>query len=311
MSILFVGDSLDTLNLSFDGSLFLARAFQNLKKKIYWTTSNDLFWSGTKLFCEALELKTFQRGEKPEGSRLLVSLDSLKLILIRKDPPFDDQYLRLCWMLATLEKKISFVNRPSVLARYHEKMLPYEAVAQGFLKTQDVNPMGLVQSRVGLERFLSENPDHEFVRKPWLGYAGHRVEKIARSELANWNPASVAADVILQPFDDAVTKTGDRRVFFLRGKHIGDFARMPKPGGFVSNTAQGGSYELRPLDAKEKKLIVKVERFLKAIKVDFAGADFIGGRLNEVNITSPTGFAPYFELTGKDLSPLCVKRFLQ
>lgn len=311
MKILIIGDPLASLRYSFDGSLFLARAFQKLKHRVFWTTPQDLVWTNLDVLVRAVEMKSFERGERPEGSLHELELSSFGLILIRPDPPFDHHYLRLCWILAPFEKKIHFVNRPSLLARYHEKMLPYEAYHQGFLKKADLNSMGLAQTATGVKAYLASNESNWFVRKPWLGYAGHRVEKLSREQVADWEPQSTEPDSILQPFDETVMVSGDRRVFFLNGKHIGDFARMPKPGGFISNTAQGGTYKLSPLSAKELSLIKKVEKFLRKIGIAFAGADFIGGRLNEVNITSPTGFAPYLELTGKDLSPLCAKEFLK
>jgi len=309
--ILILGDPLSRLNPRFDGSLYLARSFFRLKKRVFWATPEDCVWSGYRMRIRATELQDFQRGELPPLKSVQVfDLKKFQAVVVRKDPPFDENYLRLCWLLSAFENEVLFVNRPSLLCRFHEKMLPYEGLQRGFLKPVDLIPMGLTQTSSGLKEILSENESEDWVQKPWLGFAGHRVERFSRSQLQDLNVENLSANVIFQPFEKGIFQSGDRRVFFLKAKYLGDFVRVPAAGGFISNTAQGGSYESRPLSTKEKSLIQKCERFLKSIRLDFVGADFINGRLNEMNITSPTGFAPFEELTGKDLSQNVARRIL-
>jgi glutathione synthase len=117
------------------------------------------------------------------------------------------------------------------------------------------------------------------------------------------DPASVLPSNgrwMIQPYDPEVESTGDRRGFFFNGSYYGSVGRMPKSGGFIANFAQGGSAADQPLSDREKSLIAKMEAWLKKTGIVFAGSDFIGGRLSEVNITCPTGFAAYEDLYGED-----------
>jgi glutathione synthase len=103
----------------------------------------------------------------------------------------------------------------------------------------------------------------------------------------------------MQPFEPKV-KDGDRRVFFLDGKLLASVVRVPKAGGYVSNLAQGGSAVSKPLSAKEKAVCLRLGKFLKAKKITLAGADLIGSKVSEVNITSPTGLRNILELENKN-----------
>jgi glutathione synthase len=84
---------------------------------------------------------------------------------------------------------------------------------------------------------------------------------------------------------------------------------MPPPGGFVSNLAKGGTAVIKPLSARQEKVIGELGNFLKLVGVFFAGADLIGDKVSEVNITSPTGILAFKKLTGQDLAPLFWEKF--
>ena len=114
------------------------------------------------------------------------------------------------------------------------------------------------------------------------------------------NPAGFIPEgryFIVQPFDSEVYEHGDLRVFFVAGKYEGHFARIPREGSFVSNLGQGGSAKARDLTQQEREVIGRLEGWLKKVGIDFAGADLINGKMNEVNITSPTGIPNFEDLT--------------
>ena len=237
---------------------------------------------------------------KDAGTHLVTDFD---LIFVRKDPPFDDSYLRLCWFLAPFETKVRFSNRPSQLLRFHEKMLAFEAASIGALDQNDFIPSCISKSADEIRAFIEAMKENLIIVKPWLGHGGRDVQLFEKSKLLNDLESILLnnQEMIFQSFQEEVKTLGDRRVFFVGGKHVGDFVRLPQSGQHISNIAQGGQALLRPMNEDEVKLTKKLENFLSALKIDFAGADLIGARVNEINITSPTGLLTFEDLTQQNL----------
>ncbi len=304
LKILFVADPIETLKPTSDTSLFLAHEFLEKDYDVLWATPDDLIWTGHDLLIRPLQLQAFELKTKPKAVAAAVeSIGVFSGVLIRKDPPFDETYQRMCWMLAPFEHKIPMLNKPSQLIRYHEKMLPYEAHQHGFLAEDEVIPMALVSNSSDLRLFLEKYPTDSYVVKPWLGFGGQDIFRKTRAELLaqDFSKAfSLSKHFIVQPFVDEISTEGDRRVFFVHGHYAGSFVRLPPHGGFVSNLAQGGSAEARDLSRDQRKVIAKLEKFMHSLGIAFAGADLIGHKVSEINITSPTGLMKLLELTGEN-----------
>ncbi len=224
---------------------------------------------------------------------------SFSAVWIRKDPPFDTSYVSLCWLLSLEEKNVCMLNSPSLLLRYHEKLIPFEAVAAGFLKPRETVPTHIGDS-ASARRFLEGGEYDPAIRKPFLGFAGADVKKFSL-RAGDALPKQEALE-LTQPFLGQIAKVGDRRVIFLGGKVIGDFVRLPKQGEFVSNIARGGSAHLVPMNARQKEVARRLGAFLKKVGIVFAGADMIGNLVSEVNITSPTGLRSFESVGGPKLA---------
>lgn len=225
-------------------------------------------------------------------------LNAYDAVWIRKDPPFDTNYLALCWLLALEEKNVPILNTPSALLRYHEKLIPMEAVEANFLDQSEVIPTFLPMGR----RFpVPENfPKGECVTKPFFGHAGREVKRIPE-------PQTPEPQYFLQPLQKEVTRMGDRRVLFLDGEVIGSFVRMPPEGEIKSNIASGGTGILRDMNKKEAALAGRLGAFLKERNIIFAGADMMAEKISEVNITSPTGLETLSGLGGPRLASKIVE----
>lgn len=289
---LFVADPLGDLKVQSDTSLALLREAQKRGWQTYWTTPDTL---------------SFQRGDVRARVRLVaaarpdvlpstateqsMAVADFALVFIRKDPPFDTKYLRMCWWLGLEERRTRIVNAPSVLVRYHEKLLPWEAVAQGFVTREQVVPT-YTADMDGVHGLMRDFPEPDYVMKPFFGFAGSAVDR--------WNGGTLSAKEaqLAQPFQPAIHRRGDRRVLYAYGKRIGEFARRPPEGGFVSNLAAGGHAELLPMTKAEEEVADALGKFLTHVGIAFAGADLIGDKLSEVNITSPTGLMALEKLTG-------------
>jgi glutathione synthase len=297
MQFLIIGDPLRSLKAKSDTSLALVREALLRTHTVHWCTHEDLtLWDG-RVLARVDEITGCAEGSLPaiETVSETQPLNSYDGVWIRKDPPFDQSYFSLCWLLALEENNVPFVNKPSLLLRYHEKMLPLEAVEKGFLKPEEIIPTFLPTGR----RLMvpAEFPKGECVTKPWLGHGGEGVRKLE-------SPKSPEPYWFLQPFQKDVTRTGDRRIFILNGEVIGSFARIPAEGDIRANLAAGGHGVFGEMNRKEAALADRLGDFLKDLGIVFAGADMIGEKISEVNITSPTGFQTYHELGGRRLAPL-------
>lgn len=297
MNFLIVADPIRSLRPKTDTSLALVREAITRAHTVHWCTQEDLFlWDG-RVFLRAEEVVGCAEGSLPatETVRETQALNSYDGVWIRKDPPFDSSYLSLCWLLALEERNVPILNRPSALLRYHEKMLPLEAVEAGFLRHEELIPTFLPTGR--RLNVPADFPQGESVTKPWLGHGGAGVKLLEK-------PQTPEPFHLLQPFLKEVRQTGDRRIFFLNGDVIGSFARIPAEGDIRSNLAVGGRAAMREMNKREVDISDRLGAFLKEIGVVFAGADMIQEKISEVNITSPTGFQAFHEVGGRRLAPL-------
>jgi glutathione synthase len=297
MNFLVIADPIRNLKAKTDTTLAMVRDALTRAHEVHWCTSDDLYlWEG-RVFARVDKIEGCAEGSLPVTDTIKEpqSINSYDGVWIRKDPPFDQSYMSLCWLLALEENNVPMLNKPSLLLRYHEKMLPWEAVEKGFLTTDEVIPTFLPTGR----RFpVPENfPRGESVLKPWLGHGGKDVKQIA-------NPQTPEPFNILQPLQKEVTRTGDRRIFILDGEVIGSFPRMPAEGSIISNLAAGGTGVFKEMTKREAETADRLAVFLKEIGIAFAGADMIDGKISEVNITSPTGFVTYHQVGGRRLAPV-------
>ncbi|MDB5037824.1 MAG: glutathione synthase [Bacteriovoracaceae bacterium] len=313
MKALMIADPIEKLKPAGDTSLFISQSLLNKKIETYFATAEDLVWEHSEVFVHAKKVLSSEKGRAPLlGSSEKFGILDFKLLFIRKDPPFDSSYVKLCWLLKPFENEIRIVNRPSVLLDHHEKMLPLEAVAENFLKAEDIIPTCIASSIARALDFVNALSTDKVVLKPYFGFGGSDIFLLNRKnfEAEAKEHFDKNSDWIVQPFEDSVKTKGDCRVFFICGKYAGAFARLPKSGGYVSNLAKGGTAVLRELTEKESDLIDRCEKWVQRLEIDFVGADFIAEKLNEMNITSPTGFVNFESLTGKNLGDRLIEGLL-
>lgn len=314
MKVLFVMDPIKNLNPKSDSSLRIAREFQSRGIEVYATTFDNLSWQTHELFAEAERLEKFGVEELPQfKSKGVQNIKSFGIVLIRKDPPFDKSYVNLCWLLAAYEPEIVVSNPASKLLRHHEKMIPLEAVREGYLKKSDLIPTLISQNRETIRQFVDSLSTDEIILKPFYGFAGHEIRKVGREHFlkAPHDYLSDSKDLMVQPFLSEIRTEGDRRVFIVGGKVRGDFVRLPQGTSIISNLARGGRAELRTLSGAQKKVLKRVEQYIRHLKIDFAGVDLIGTKVSEINITSPTGLIAYEKLSGVNVAKTIVDALLK
>jgi glutathione synthase len=341
-ALLIVGDPLDRLNFGSDSSLAMAQAALELGLSVYWTTPEAIDLLNRDVIVKnPVKIDKVFLDKAPQVSFSNKTLDLAKhfrRVLVRKDPPFDEHYTSLCWLLTQLPAGI-VVNSPQALLLNHEKLAPILLARAGTIPEYALVPQlishstqslveyatELFQTAHSLLKTLENQPEfatysYKVLCKPWRGHGGLGVQTFSSVEqLSQWlnqlphNPNTTLLEerIILQPLLPEIFSQGDRRVFIVNGQVLFDFVRRPATGRVEANLAQGGSAELSEMSPLQKELSEKIAVALKQRGVLIAGLDFIGDRITEINITSPTGLRTYESLSGKLISKAVVQGLME
>ena len=297
MKILAIqGSSLNRVNFETDTTFFLALEAQKRGYHIYYFEPENLSFINGSIFARCTYLKLYDDKKRffKIIKKLNFNLINSKIILIRNEPPFNQQYINTTFILEHLSKKIKIVNHPKAIREVPEKLFSIN-----FIKYM---PSTLIsEDLLEIKKFFKRNK--EVVMKPINGYSGNEVVY-----LKNFNKNLIKKfikkhnHIIFQKFLSKVSE-GDKRVFIINGKIKGLISRVPKKGSILSNMSKGAHAILNDLTAKEKKISMEVARLLKQKQIYFAGIDFVQEKLiGDINVTSPTGLKTYFKLTNINLA---------
>jgi glutathione synthase len=233
------------------------------------------------------------------GQPWIGGLEAIDALLMRKDPPFDMEYIYTTYILELAENRgVLVVNKPASLRDINEK-----AYTSWF--PQCTPPSLVTRSRTALHEFLKEHG--KIVLKPFDGMGGRSIFVVAAGDLN--------VNVIIETLTDNGAKftlaqryipeiaDGDKRVLLIDGEPI-DYAlaRIPAPGESRGNLVMGAKGEGRPLTERDRWLCAQVGPTLSRKGVLFAGLDVIGDYLTEINVTSPTGIRELDRQFGIDIA---------
>jgi len=182
---LIVADPLDSLNPWSDTGLSMAREALDQGAEVWWAQVSNITVENNQAFAHANRLEKFLMEEIPkpvEFSRGL--LNDFNGIWVRKDPPFNSGYTTLCWILSLCKPEVRIINSPSVLLRFHEKLIHLKAVAEGYLSIDQVIPTWVVHGSDNPIEVPKHWKNDEFITKPWFGYGGKNIEKWESAEAA-------------------------------------------------------------------------------------------------------------------------------
>jgi len=254
---------------------------------LYYMEPGDLFARDGRVFASMQQLEVRDNTTDwfsltPVGSKLLEQLD---IILMRRDPPFDMNYIYTTYMLELAENAGTLViNRPQSLRDANEKF---------FITNfpQCCVPM-MISSRSDLIRDFVSQHGHCVV-KPLDGMGGESVFQVSDTDMnLNVILESItrhdSRPVMAQKYIDEISQ-GDKRILMVNGEPVPyALARFAGKGDFRGNLAKGGSSKGVPLSERDRWICSQVGPELKKRGILFSGLDVIGDWLSEVNVTSPT-----------------------
>lgn len=214
-----------------------------------------------------------------------LALHELDVVLMRKDPPFDNEFLYCTQLLEQAEREgLLVVNRPQSLRDCNEKLFATQF--------PHCTPPTLVSRRVDILReFAAEQRD--IILKPLDGMGGssifhHRAGDPNLSVILETLTGHGSRQIMAQRYLPAI-KDGDKRILMIDGEPVPYcLARIPAHGETRGNLAAGGRGEARPLTERDRWIAAQVGPTLREKGLLFVGLDVIGEQLTEINVTSPT-----------------------
>lgn len=282
-----VMDPISRINFKKDSTLAMLLAAQQRNWELFYLEQADLFQQQGQAFGRMRPLSVaadpqhwYQLGDEVDRP-----LSDLHIILMRKDPPFDNEYIYATYLLEQAEQQGTLVvNKPQSLRDCNEK----------FFATHfpELTPTTLISRRADiLRKFAAEQRD--IILKPLDGMGGsqifrHREGDPNLSVILETLTLHGQQQIMAQRYIPEITQ-GDKRILMINGEPVPYcLARIPAQGETRGNLAAGGRGEARPLSARDQEIAAIVGPELKRRGLIFVGLDVIGDRLTEINVTSPT-----------------------
>lgn len=280
-------DDIAGINPTKDSSFAMMLEAQSRGWDIYTFDSNDMYRQDGSIFANAR--KTFIEDSYinwhcREDSKT-IALSDIDVIFMRKDPPFDMNYIYATYLLEQAENSgVLVVNKPSSLRDANEKLFA--------LNFPHCIPKTLVSANV--EQLCSFIEDTGVgVVKPLDGMGGTDIYKLHKgddnitdivSRLTNQGQRFIMAQEFLSEIKD-----GDKRILLINGKPVDySLARIPAEGNFKGNLAAGATGRGQPLSERDRYLCEQIAPMLIEKGLLFVGLDVIGDYITEINVTSPT-----------------------
>ena len=282
-----VMDPIESINIKKDSSFAMMMEAQSRGWEIHYMEMNDLSLEQGKAIARTrvVSLKDDPAGWFEFHNEQEIALSELDAVLMRKDPPFDTEYIYATYILERAENEGALiVNEPRSLRDCNEKLFT--------AWFPELTPTTVVTRRADkIKAFHKEHGD--VILKPLDGMGGSSIFRVMKGDpnvsviietLTNHGQNYCMAQTFVPDISN-----GDKRILVVDGEPIPYcLARIPAKGETRGNLAAGGRGEARPISETDRKIAETVAPVLKEKGLIFVGLDVIGDKLTEINVTSPT-----------------------
>ncbi|HIF75053.1 MAG TPA: glutathione synthase [Porticoccaceae bacterium] len=282
-----VMDPIESITVKKDTTLAMLLAAQKRGWIIHYMLQSDLYLDAGSA---RASVRTLSVADDPQswfsfGNSNNISLADLDIILMRKDPPFDMDYIYATYILEQAEREGTLiVNKPQSLRDCNEKLFATQF-------PQCCPPLIVACSAEKLKAFYDEHQD--VIYKPLDGMGGASIFRVSAidpnlSVIIETLTEGGRKQIMAQKFIPDIVN-GDKRILLIDGKPI-DYAlaRVPAIGETRGNLAAGGSGVAQELTDRDRWICEQVATTVKEKGLLFVGLDIIGDYLTEINVTSPT-----------------------
>lgn len=282
-----VMDPVESVNTKKDSTYAMLREAQKRHWQIHYILQQDLFISDGVVYANYRELE-FRDKQDPWyklGPEKCTALHELNIVLMRKDPPFDMNYIYSTYLLELAEARgLMVANKPSSIRDANEKLF-----STWF--PQCMVPTLVSTNTSQLKSFIDKH--EQAVLKPLDSMGGAGIFRAHKSDVnTNVMLETLTQDesrpIMAQRYIPEI-KQGDKRILLIDGEPVPfALARIPAEGEFRGNLAAGGSAKSVELSKRDRWICEQVAPALKQKGLVFVGLDVIGDYLTEINVTSPT-----------------------
>ena len=279
-------DPIDGVDILADSTFRIAIEGQKRGHELFYYHPDALFYGDGKIQAamQSLDVRPVQGDHFTLGEKAVVDLSDMGAVYLRQDPPFDMSYITNTHLLERVHPKTLVVNNPTEVRNAPEKIyaLDFADLMPPTMIARDIN---------AIRRFRDQHKD--IIIKPLYGNGGAGVFHL-RPDDDNLNSlhemmcAISREPMMIQKFLPDVS-AGDKRIILIDGEIAGGINRVPPPGEMRSNMHVGGKPEPTKLTDKELEICAALGPELRKRGLIFVGIDVIGGKLTEINVTSPTG----------------------
>jgi glutathione synthase len=296
MRFLFVMDPAETMHPAKDTTFAFMRGALAREHESFHCLPRDIANEGRTVMARARSIRVSDAAPHLEfGAETVHDLATFGAVFIRKDPPFDPPYVHLTHQLDLVKDRVLVVNDPRGLRDANEKLFAFhfaEYMPRSRVTAEPHEIIAFVESAGG-----------KAVLKPLDGAGGSGVVVLERGDKNLRSLADVWTNegkklALVQEYLPSI-RTGDKRVLVLDGKPLGAILRVPREDDVRANLHVGGRAEPTALTPKELAAVAAIGPKLVEHGLFFVGLDFIGERLIEVNVTSPTGIQELGRFTGR------------
>ena len=294
-------DPIQNINFKKDSTLAMLWAAQSRGFELYYMEQSDLYLNQGQARAQVKSLSVYEDERKwfELGDSVDLALQELEVILMRKDPPFDSEFIYTTYLLESAEQAGTLVvNRCQSLRDCNEKVFATQF-------PHCCPPTLVSRNRKHLSLFLQQHND--IILKPLDGMGGTSVFRVKEKDpnvsvimetLTQYGQTTIMA----QEFLPEITN-GDKRIIMICGEPAPFcLARIPLRGETRANLAAGGTGKAQPLSDRDWWIAEQVGPMLREKGLAFVGLDVIGDYLTEINVTSPTGLRELAEQADLDLA---------
>jgi glutathione synthase len=280
-------DPIHLISFKKDSTLAILLAAQSQGFELFYMQQQDMFLENGEPRAKITPLRVFDDPKRwfELGESRVAALEEMNVLLMRKDPPFDSEFIYSTYILEAAEQRGSLVvNKPQSLRDCNEKVFATQF-------PQCTPPLLVSRDQERLKLFLAEHKD--VVYKPLDGMGGTSIFRVSEGDqnlnviletLTNYGQQTIMA----QKYLPQIT-LGDKRILVVDGEVIPfSLARIPTGSDFRGNLAAGGRGVVQPLSERDQWVAQQVAPTLKERGLIFVGLDIIGDYLTEINVTSPT-----------------------
>jgi glutathione synthase len=303
MKLALLMDSFDRLAIHRDSSLMIIEAALARGMEVYIFDLPDILLEGETPFAHVKQVTFCDIRQAPDWYRLAapqkMPLTDFHSILIRKDPPFDIDYVFLTYLMQRAQHAgVHVVNTPQAIRDFNEKLIIFNF-------PECIAPTLVSCHKADIRAFWEAQGD--IVLKPLDGMAGRSVFRVQAGDTNFTTMVELLTQqgtrhIMAQRYLPAI-REGDKRILILHGKTVPmSLARLPKADELRASMTLGGGVVPQPLSERDEWITAQVEPFLLQHGILLAGLDIIGDYMTEINITSPTCMRELSQATGQNLA---------